>query len=125
MASIPTHTVTKDQLPLPRRSSRSSDLRSFFGLANQLAASTDQIAKLLEPMCPLLSPKNEFLHTTQYYSNLVALNTLGLGDIEIIHYDYCSKRHCDYCKYCIRTFCCSKQSRASSNKCIMSKYYNN
>ena len=22
---------------------------------------------------------------------------LGLGDIEIMHYDYCSKRHCDYC----------------------------
>ena len=37
-----------------------TDLRSFFGLANQLAASTDQIAKLLEPMRPLLSLKNEF-----------------------------------------------------------------
>ena len=75
-ASIPTHTVTKDQLPLPKRSSRSSDLRSFFGLDNQLTASTDQIAKLLKPMGPLLSLKNEFLHTTQYYSNLVALNTV-------------------------------------------------
>ena len=37
-----------------------TDLRSFFGLANQLAASTDQIAKLLEPMRPLLSLKSEF-----------------------------------------------------------------
>ena len=25
------------------------------------------------------------------------LPSLSLGDIEIIHYDYCSKRHCDYC----------------------------
>ena len=37
-----------------------TDLHSFFGLANQLAARTDKIAELLEPMCPLLSTKNEF-----------------------------------------------------------------
>ena len=43
-----------------------TDLRSFFGLANQLAASTDQIAKLLEPMRPLLSLKSEFAWSSMH-----------------------------------------------------------
>ena len=38
-----------------------TDLRGFFGLANQLAASNDSVATLLGPMRPLLSTKNEFL----------------------------------------------------------------
>ena len=37
-----------------------TDLRAFFGLANQLSASTATIANLLAPMRPLLSTKNEF-----------------------------------------------------------------
>ena len=41
--------------------SNRTDLRAFFGLANQLAASTDALAGLLGPLRPLLSTKNEFI----------------------------------------------------------------
>ena len=51
-----TEAITRFPVPTTR-----TDLRSFFGLANQLAASTDKIAELLEPMRPLLSTKNEFV----------------------------------------------------------------
>ena len=37
-----------------------TDLRAFFGLANQLSASTAMLANLLAPLRPLLSTKNEF-----------------------------------------------------------------
>ena len=43
-----------------------TDLRSFFGLVNQLSASTDTIAGLLAPLRPLLSTKNEFLWSTEH-----------------------------------------------------------
>ena len=38
-----------------------TDLRSFFGLVNQLSASTDAIASLLAPLRSLLSIKNDFM----------------------------------------------------------------
>ena len=56
-----TEAITRFPTPATR-----TDLRSFFGLANQLAASTDQIAKLLEPMRPLLSSKNEFVWSSTH-----------------------------------------------------------
>ena len=37
-----------------------ADLRSFFGLANQLANFTDNIASMMEPLCKLLKQRNEF-----------------------------------------------------------------
>ena len=37
-----------------------TDLRSFFGLANQLANFTDDIASKMEPLRELLKPRNEF-----------------------------------------------------------------
>ena len=37
------------------------DLRSFFGLANQLSAYTNTISSLLTPLRPLLSTKNDFI----------------------------------------------------------------
>ena len=37
-----------------------TDLRSFFGLVNQLSASTNTISTLLTPLHPLLSTKNNF-----------------------------------------------------------------
>ena len=37
-----------------------TDLRSFFGLVNQLSASTNTISMLLTPLRPLLSSKNDF-----------------------------------------------------------------
>ena len=44
--------------PLP---TNVTDLRSFFGLANQLANNTASIAQCLQPLRPLLSTKNEFV----------------------------------------------------------------
>ena len=38
-----------------------TELRSFFGLVNQLTTSTDKIAHLLAPLRPLLSTKNEYV----------------------------------------------------------------
>lgn len=43
-----------------------TDLLAFFGLANQLAASTDTLAGLLGPLHPLLSTKNEFVWSTDH-----------------------------------------------------------
>ena len=48
------------------------DLRSFFGLANQLACNTGRIVHSLQPLRPLLSPKNDFVwgpaHTIAFES---------------------------------------------------------
>ena len=38
-----------------------TELRSFFGLVNQLSLFTDQIAELLQPLHPLLSAQNEYV----------------------------------------------------------------
>ena len=45
------------QFPTPKNR---TDLRSLFGLVNQLSSSTSAIAPLLTPLRPLLSTKNEF-----------------------------------------------------------------
>ena len=49
----------------PKPSSR-TDLRSYFGLANQLGNSTTEVAKALEPLRSLLSTKNDFLWTVDH-----------------------------------------------------------
>ena len=46
------------QFPTP---TNRTDLRSFFGLVNQLSSSTQAVASLLTPLRPLLSTKNDFL----------------------------------------------------------------
>ena len=51
-------TTAISMFPTP---SNRTDLRSFFGLANQLSASTSALAGLLAPLRPLLSTKNEFI----------------------------------------------------------------
>ena len=38
-----------------------TDLRSFYGLVNQIASSSNKIAELLAPLRPLLSTKNYFV----------------------------------------------------------------
>ena len=43
-----------------------TELRSFFGLVNQLSSSTPMVATLLTPLCPLLSNKNDFLWSTEH-----------------------------------------------------------
>ena len=40
-----------------------TDLRSFFGLTNQLASSISQISNILAPLKPLLSTRNDFVWT--------------------------------------------------------------
>ena len=51
--------ITEAISSFPTPASR-TDLRSFFGLANQLSASTATVAELLAPLRPLLSTKNDF-----------------------------------------------------------------
>ena len=46
--------------------SNRTNLRSFFGLVNQLSASTSAVAGLLAPLCPLLSTKNEFVWAPEH-----------------------------------------------------------
>ena len=49
----------------PKPSSR-TDLRSFFGLANQLGSSTNKLALVLAPLRSLLSTHNDFLWTSAH-----------------------------------------------------------
>ena len=65
-----------------------TDLRSFFGLVNQLSASTETIAPLLAPLRSLLSVKNEFMwvanHKTAFdkvKESLVSSPILSFFDI--------------------------------------------
>ena len=54
------HSITDviSRFPTP---SNQTELRPFFGLVNQLFSSTNVVATLLTPICPLLSTKNDFL----------------------------------------------------------------
>ena len=79
-----TEAITKFPVPTTR-----SDLRSFFGLANQLASCTDKIAELLQPMRPLLSTKNEFMWSaihdqalSKANEHLASAPTLAFFDME-------------------------------------------
>ena len=40
-----------------------TNLRSFCGLDNQLASSSNSVSSVLAPLCPLLSSRNDFLWT--------------------------------------------------------------
>lgn len=51
--------ITEALASFPTPANR-TDLRSFFGLANQLSSCTDIVVQLLLPLCPLLSTKHEF-----------------------------------------------------------------
>ena len=53
------HTIIDAISKFPTPANR-TDLRSFFGLVNQLSASTNTISTLLTPLRPLLSTKNDF-----------------------------------------------------------------
>ena len=50
-----------------------TDLRSFFGLANQLSSSTDTVAQLLLPLRPLLSTKQEFVWLAEHDQAFTAI----------------------------------------------------
>ena len=65
-----TEAISKFPTPTNR-----SDLRSFFGLVNQLSSSTDTIAELLSPMRSLLSTKNEFVWSSEHDQALAHAKT--------------------------------------------------
>jgi len=58
------HSITDAITDFPTPTNR-IDLRSFYGLVNQLSSSTNTIASLLTPLHPLLSTKNDFLTTNK------------------------------------------------------------
>ena len=59
------HSITDAISKFPKPSNR-TDLRSFFGLVNQLSSSTSDVALLLTPLRPLLSTKNDFTWTANH-----------------------------------------------------------
>ena len=63
--------------PLP---STITDLRSFFGLANQLSVNTAEVSQCLQPLRPLLSSKNDFIwcsnHTKAFKEARKRLSTV-------------------------------------------------
>ena len=61
-----TEAITKFPSPATR-----TDIRSFFGLANLLASSTDRMAELLEPLGPLLCTEHEFVWPATHEEALV------------------------------------------------------
>ena len=66
--------ITDAIAKFPTPSNR-TDLRAFFGLANQLAASTDSLVGLLEPLRSLLSTKNEFVWSSNHEQAFQAAKT--------------------------------------------------
>ena len=78
----PSITKAITQFPKP------SDLHSFFGLANQLSEFTDTIAPIMEPLRPLLKPKNTFcwgeVHDQAFQKTKEAFARLALDDRFIV-----------------------------------------
>ena len=57
--------ITQAISGFPTPSSR-TDLRSFFGLVNQLTGSSDRVSSALAPLRPLLSTRNDFVWDTAH-----------------------------------------------------------
>ena len=77
-----TEAISKFPTPTNR-----SDLRSFFGLVNQLSSSTDIIAELLSPMSSLLSTKNEFVWSSEHDQALAHAKTHLTGAPTLAFFD--------------------------------------
>ena len=82
------NSITEAISKFPRPSNR-TDLHSFFGLVNQLSASTNTTAGLLAPLRPLLSTKNDFVWTAEHdqafkraKESLTIAPTLAFFDID-------------------------------------------
>ena len=75
------HFITKAITKFPTPTNR-TDLRSFFGLVNQLSFSTNTIAPLLTPLRPLLSTKNNFLWSSDHQKAFTILkNSLTIAPV--------------------------------------------
>jgi len=57
--------ITEAISKFPKPTNR-TDLRSFFGLVNQLSSSSSAVASLLTPLRPLLSTKNDFIWSADH-----------------------------------------------------------
>ena len=75
------HSITEAITKFPTPTNR-TDLRSFFGLVNQLSSSTNTIAPLLTPLRPLLSTKNDFLWSLDHQQAFTILkNSLIIAPV--------------------------------------------
>ena len=75
------HSITNAISQFPTPTNR-TDLRSFFGLANQLSACTNSITPLLSPLRPLLSTKNDFVWSPHHEKAfLAAKDTLTVAPV--------------------------------------------
>ena len=78
------------QFPKP---TNSTELLSFFGLANQLSSSVNTIATLLTPLRPLLSMKNDFQWSDDHDAALTATKD-ALTIAPVLSYYNASKPTC-------------------------------
>ena len=70
--------------PAPRNL---SELRSFFGMVNQLSHFSKEISALAEPLRPLLSSKNEFLWTADHDEALKKVKSALSVPPKLVHFD--------------------------------------
>ena len=75
------------ELPTP---TNQTDLQLFFALVNQLLCSTNTIASLLTPLCPLLSTKNDFLWLPDHQQAFTVINS-ALTIAPVLSYSGISK----------------------------------
>ena len=90
----PDLTAAVKEFPLP---GNRTDLRSFFGLANQLAHFTDEIAAKMEPLRHLLKEKNAFLWTVEHDQAFLATKAALASTPILAYYDPTrpTSLHCD------------------------------
>ena len=75
------HSITDAITQFPTPTNR-TDLRSFFGLVNQLSSSTNAIASLLTPLRSLLSTKNDFLWSPDHQQAFsIVKNALTIASV--------------------------------------------
>ena len=64
-----------------------TDLRSFFGLVNQLASSTSEIAAALAQLRPLLSPRNVFLWSPVHDDSFAHAKAMVVTALTLTYFD--------------------------------------
>ena len=66
-----------------------TELRSFFGLVNQLSLFTDQLAELLQPLRPLLSAQNEYVWDAAHSQAFMTAKCALASPPTLAFYDPC------------------------------------
>jgi len=80
------HSIVDAISQFPSPTSR-TDLRSFFGLVNQLSSSTNVVAQLLTPLHPLFSTKNDFLWSPNHQQAFNAIKDTITSAIVLSYFD--------------------------------------